>query len=85
MHIIWFKRDLRIVDNEALAQAAKYGPVIPLYILEPELWLQPDMSHRHYVFLQDCLCELKQALEQLFLKLIIKNFKVSHLEWELID
>ena len=72
MKIIWFKRDLRIVDNEALAQAGKHGPVLPLYILEPELWLQPDMSHRHYVFLQDCLCELNQALETFVLKLIIK-------------
>ena len=55
MHIVWFKRDLRIEDHEALAQAAKHGPILPLYILEPELWQQPDMSHRHYMFLQDCL------------------------------
>jgi len=26
MHIVWFKRDLRIYDHEALAQAAKRGP-----------------------------------------------------------
>ena len=44
MHIVWFKRDLRLADHEALAQAAKLGPVLPLYILEPELWRQADMS-----------------------------------------
>jgi deoxyribodipyrimidine photo-lyase len=72
MHIVWFKRDLRIEDNEALAQASRRGTILPLYILEPELWLQPDMSHRHYVFLQDCLSELSQALEKHGQKLIIK-------------
>ena len=51
MHIVWFKRDLRIEDHKAFVQAAKHGPILPLYILEPELWQQPDMSHRHYMFL----------------------------------
>ena len=51
MNIIWFKRDLRIEDHEALAQGAKCGLILPLYILEPELWQQPDMIYRHYVFI----------------------------------
>ena len=72
MHIVWFKRDLRTEDHEALAQAAKLGTVFPLYIIEPELWNNPDMSHRQYLFLQDCLFELNQALEKLGQKLIIK-------------
>ena len=72
MHIVWFKRDLRIQDHEALAQAAKHGFMLPLYILEPELWQQPNMSHWHCMFLQDCLSELSQALEKLGQKLIIK-------------
>ena len=72
MNIVWIKRDLRIEDHDALAQAAKHGTVLPLYILEPDLWQQPDMSHRHYLFLQDCLCELNQDLEKLGQRLIIK-------------
>ena len=72
MHIVWFKRDLRIYDHEALAQAAKRDHVLPLYILEPDLWHKPDMSYRHYLFLQDCLSELSQALGELGQKLIIK-------------
>ena len=73
MHIVWFKRDLRIEDNEALAQAAKSGSVLPLYILEPELWQQPDMSRRHYVFLRECLRKLDQSLSTLGQKLVIKT------------
>ena len=50
MNVVWFKRDLRCEDNQALSQALKSGPVLPLYILEPDLWLQPDLSQRQYLF-----------------------------------
>lgn len=50
MNIVWFKRDLRINDHAALIEASRRGPVVPLYILEPELWQQPDMSRRQYIF-----------------------------------
>lgn len=72
MEIVWFKRDLRLHDNEALTRAAERGPVIPLYILEPELWQQPDMSARQYAFLGDCLHELDSQLTRLGQRLIIR-------------
>jgi deoxyribodipyrimidine photo-lyase len=72
MQIVWFKRDLRIQDHAALTNASKLGPFIPLYIIEPELWAQPDMSHRHYAFLLECLNELNQTLQSLGQPLIIK-------------
>jgi len=72
MNIVWFKRDLRIEDNAAFTEASKLGPILPLYILEPELWRQPDMSYRHYAFLQECIAELDQSLRILGQKLIIK-------------
>ena len=55
--ICWFKRDLRIADHPALTRAAELGPVIPLYIVEPELWAQADAADRHYAF----LCEIGRA------------------------
>jgi deoxyribodipyrimidine photo-lyase len=72
MQIVWFKRDLRIHDHDALTMALSYGDVIPVYILEPDLWQQPDMSHRQYIFLMDCLQELDDALVGIGSKLIIK-------------
>ncbi len=72
MNVVWFKRDLRISDHEALVQAAKQAVIMPLYIFEPALWDQPDMSYRHYLFLQDCLADLDQSLRELGQKLIIK-------------
>lgn len=72
MHIVWFKRDLRIEDHKALTDAANNGHVLPLYIVEPELWYQPDLSYRHYMFLQDCISELDKELQNLGQRLIIK-------------
>ena len=34
--IVWFRQDLRLADNPALAEAAKIGPIIPLYVLDDE-------------------------------------------------
>ena len=34
--IVWFRRDLRISDNPALAAASKRGAVVPLFILDEE-------------------------------------------------
>lgn len=32
--IVWFRQDLRLADNPALAEAAARGPVVPVYILD---------------------------------------------------
>jgi len=72
MQVVWFKRDLRIHDHAALAMASKNGPCIPLYILEPALWHQADMSQRQYQFLTDCLSELDIKLRKLGQQLVIK-------------
>jgi deoxyribodipyrimidine photo-lyase len=73
MNVVWFKRDLRIEDHEALLEASRRGPVLPLYILEPGLWKQPDVSQRHWMFLNDCLHELNAYLKDLGQPLIIKR------------
>lgn len=62
-HVVWFKRDLRLHDHAALVGASQQGAILPLYILEPSLWHQPDLSHRHYVFLRECLEDLDAALD----------------------
>ena len=73
MNIIWFKRDLRIWDNEAFTDACKKGPTIPLYIIEPELWSQNDLSYRHYQFLMECLDDLNIDIQKLGQELIIRK------------
>ena len=72
MQVVWFKRDLRVHDHAALSGAASSGQLLPLYILEPELWQQPDMSRRHYLFLQECLTSLNAALTNLGQPLVVR-------------
>ena len=72
MQIVWFKRDLRIYDHAPLVEAVKRGQVLPLYIIEPKLWQQPDMSYRHYAFLSECLGELNRDLTRLGQPLVIR-------------
>ena len=33
INILWFKKDLRIEDNEALIEASKEYKVLPIYIV----------------------------------------------------
>ncbi|WP_300527208.1 FAD-binding domain-containing protein [Maricaulis sp.] len=62
LQIVWFKRDLRVEDHEALRLAAAAGPVLPLYIIEPDYWALPDTSGRQYTFLLEALDKLSQQL-----------------------
>ncbi len=65
INLVWFKRDLRLVDHQPLIEAAKNAHVIPLYIIEPGLWQQADASPRQWRFVQQSLRELDAALFEL--------------------
>jgi len=56
--IVWFKRDFRLTDHAPLAEAARRGPVLPLVVIEPDYWRQPDTSYRQYQFLSGCVADL---------------------------
>jgi deoxyribodipyrimidine photo-lyase len=65
LQIVWFKRDLRVADHRPLAMAAERGPVLPLFIAEPDFWAQPDTSARQWDFAAECLAELQGSLTKL--------------------
>jgi deoxyribodipyrimidine photo-lyase len=72
LHVVWFKRDLRVVDHAPLLEAARRGPVLPLYVAEPRLWAQPDASARQWAFIADSLLDLREALAQLGQPLLVR-------------
>ena len=76
LQIVWFKRDLRVEDHRPLAKAAARGPVLPLFVVEPELWRQPDMSARHWDFVSECLEGLRRSLAGLGQALIVRTGSV---------
>jgi deoxyribodipyrimidine photo-lyase len=62
LHLVWFKRDLRVRDHAPLVAAASAGRVLAVYVYEPELLEARDADGRHLTFLADCLRELDAAL-----------------------
>jgi len=73
VQVVWFKRDLRVRDHAPLYHAASRGPVCPLYIVEPELWAQPDASLRHQGFIADSLVDLNRQLMRFGQGLLIEH------------
>jgi deoxyribodipyrimidine photo-lyase len=82
-HLVWFKRDLRSADHEPLARAAARGPVLPLYVVEPGLWAQPDASGRQWAFVRECLVGLRGELAALGLPLLVRVGEVTQVLDEL--
>ena len=78
LQIVWFKRDLRTVDHRPLAAAAERGLVLPLYVVEPELWQQPDASERQWLFCREALLELRHSLADLGQPLVVRTGDVVH-------
>jgi cryptochrome 2 len=69
--IVWFRRDLRIEDNLALASAAKAGSVVPIFIWCPceENQFYPGRASRWW--LKQSLSDLDQALRSLGTPLVV--------------
>jgi deoxyribodipyrimidine photo-lyase len=47
--ILWFRRDLRFEDHPALAKAARLGPVLPLFVLDPALLHPAGLPRRTFI------------------------------------
>ena len=73
LQVVWFKRDLRVWDHRPLAAASRAGTVLPLYIVEPGLWSQPDASARQWRFARASLDELDRELRGLGGRLIVRS------------
>lgn len=65
IQVVWFKRDLRTVDHRPLWEAARAGPALPLYIVEPGYWAGEDVSARQWRATADALRELGARLARL--------------------
>ena len=63
VQILWFKKDLRVIDHIPLVKACENKtPILPVYLIEPSFWKQPFCSKRHWSFLRDCLIDLQKDL-----------------------
>ena len=64
INILWFKKDLRIDDNEALYESLKNNDILPIYIFEINLWNQKTHSRRQWQFCKESVLDLRNALKE---------------------
>lgn len=60
--VVWLKRDLRVTDHSSLAEAATRGPVVVIYVYEPELLSSAEFDSSHVQFINECLVEVDEWL-----------------------
>ena len=76
VQVVWFKRDLRTFDHEALFRACEAGPTVCLYVIEPEYWRLKDTSNRQWLFIRESLIDLSEQLEMLGARLVVHQGSV---------
>ena len=90
--VVWFRRDLRLSDNPAVAKSVEIGnPIIFLYNLDVERLERKDVDSIHIEWELDCLKSLQKDLGVIGGKLLFnygnivekldelnKTFNISH-------
>ena len=70
LDIVWFKRDLRTLDNISLEIAANSSnPVLFIYLFEPSVMNYPDYDSRHLRFIYESLLDMEKKFKSYSLKL----------------
>ncbi|CAD6338786.1 unnamed protein product [Miscanthus lutarioriparius] len=81
--VVWFRNDLRVLDNEALLRAwAASEAVLPVYCVDPRVFAGsthyfglPKTGALRAQFLIECLGDLKQSLRKKGLDLLVRHSK----------
>ncbi|WP_167359758.1 deoxyribodipyrimidine photo-lyase [Phytopseudomonas flavescens] len=78
MQLMWFRTDLRITDNTALAAAMQAGPTVAVFLLSPGQWHRHDDAPCKVDFWLRNLAELSVQLQRLNVPLLIRQA----VEWD---
>ncbi len=73
LHIVWYKRDLRLCDHAPLVAAAKHAPVVGLYVYEPEIYSDAEFDAAHLEFINQSLLSLESDLARLGGRLLYRT------------
>ena len=61
--VVWFKRDLRLMDHQPLCEAMKLElPLLLLYVVEPSVCAAPDFDLRHLRFIGASIQDMNRML-----------------------
>jgi len=73
----WIKRDIRVYDNAALADAARADRTIPLFVIEPGIWNGPDASVFHRKAQAQALKSLRRQLRKRSADLLVRVGEIT--------
>ncbi|MEM7785514.1 MAG: deoxyribodipyrimidine photo-lyase, partial [Planctomycetota bacterium] len=73
--LVWFRRDLRVDDNAALASAAEFATdgIVAVYFVTPQQWIEHDEAPCKIKFWLDHLESLSAKLAELNIPLLIEQ------------
>lgn len=78
INVVWFKRDLRFTDNEALYNAHNSGlPLLLVYFFEPSVMNYDDSDTRHWRFVYESLQDLQKKLDVIDAKIYIFQSEIQ--------
>jgi deoxyribodipyrimidine photo-lyase len=84
--ICWFRRDLRLQDNLALAAAVDSGkPVIPLFIFDPKILQSDRIGAPRLAFMLNALESLSTELHKHQRELLVRHGSPAEILRELIE
>jgi deoxyribodipyrimidine photo-lyase len=83
--LVWFRQDLRLADNPALAAAATAGPIIAVYILDDETPGSRRIGGASRWWLHQSLRSLTADLAERRLSLVLRRGPAAAVLSELID
>jgi len=83
--LVWFRQDLRLADQAALAAALADGPVIPVYVLDDETPRHRCMGAASRWWLHHSLNSLDTALRARGSRLILRRGKIDEVLATLAD
>ncbi|WP_428026251.1 cryptochrome/photolyase family protein [Arcobacter sp.] len=67
--ILWFRRDLRIIDNKILEKAS--NEVMPIFIFDKNILEKLDIEDKRVTYIYDAVISLKKSLQSFGLDLYI--------------
>ena len=73
LQLMWFRTDLRVQDNSALAAAMSSGPTVALFLISPSQWLAHDDAPSKVDFWLRNLNELATELSKLNVPLLVRE------------
>ncbi len=77
INVVWFKRDLRLQDNEAIHNAINAGlPTLLLYVFEESLKNDEHYSNRHWNFIKQSIEDINEQLRPFNTKILAISSEV---------